>query len=572
MTAFGLSLDSLRSSAYLLHTYHSALLLSPCTSIVHKLYKPHTHPFVRVIQGLPVSWDPITATTGQHALAVVAATWSPCSRFIAVTWFPSGMVEVLDAVTLKQLHTFKSLPDLDQWLIFSPDGHLLTKFSSKQGLTSWDLQTGGKISTIPVELYTSPGKCLSSTYSMDGKLVTVAYEDSVNTTPTTISTYNILSGSHIYSHHVSDGHVVAPIWTYGNCLRFVIIKSGLITIWEAELNSMHMLSEVESLPAPDSIDCSEETLFLPKLSWLAFTLEETIMVWDAQNSKFLLNFPGVDEPSGMSFSPDGCFFTCGSGNWEVYLWKESPTGYILHQKLTLANYRTTTPLLSPSGELVVVLNASKVHLYHTTDPITFFSSVPTRFFKMENFILGFSPDETWVVVARLQEKMARVLDLRSGDTWLTISTDMEILGLQATRNTIAIASKGNIVTWNLPAGHSALNTRVDINDCVQTTMFDPPLQEHDMSGPYVSIPPGFNYIAVAHGSEGVELYSVSTGKFLACTTTVGWSIPWFTPDEKEVWFANSFSDEGWTIIEDSKSGLTRLEPLGPTAHPSVGPS
>ena len=329
---------------------------------------------------------------------------------------PSGMVEVLDAVTLKRLSAYESLPDLDQWLVFSPDSHFLTKFGSNQGITSWDLQTGSPVSIIPAEPYTSPGKCLSSTYSIDGKLVAVAYEDSVNTTPITISIYNLLSRSHIYSHHISDGYFVAPIWTHGECLRFVIVKPGSITIWEAEPTSIHILSELESLPAPDNIVCSEECLFLPTHSRLAFTLEEAIMVWDAQNSKLLLNFPGVDEPSRMSFSPDGHFFTCGTGDWEVYLWEDSHAGYILHQKLTLTNYRVTKPLLSPSGEAVVVLNASTIHLHHTTDPITPFSSIPTRFSKLSSFILEFSLDETLAVVARLQGNVAKVLDLRSGDT------------------------------------------------------------------------------------------------------------------------------------------------------------
>ena len=552
------------------HIYHSALLLSPCTSIIRKLYEPHAHPFVRVVQGLPISWDPIVATTGQLSSAIVAAAWSPCSRFIAVAWLPSGMVEVLDAVTLKRLSTFESPPDLDQLLIFSPDGHLLTKFGSNQGVTSWDLQTGGPVSIIPAEPYTSPGKCLSSTYSMDGKLVTVAYEDSVNTTPTTISTYNLLSKLHISSHHVSDGYVVAPIWTHGEFLRFVIAKSGSITIWEAEPTSMHLLSEVETLSVPEHVDCSEESLFLPTLSLLAFILEEAIIIWDAQNSKFLLNFPGVDEPSGMTFSPDGHFFMCGTGNWEVYLWVESPTGYTLHQKFTLTNYRTTTPLLSPSGESAVVLNGSTIHLYHTTDPVTPFSSIPTQLSKLTNFILEFSLDETFAVVARLQENVAKVLDLGSGDTWLTASMDVGIIGLQATGSTISVVSEGSIVTWNIPAGSSAIDTEANGNNCVQTIMFDPPLPNRDTLRPYISISPDSNYVAVAEGSKGVELYSVSTGKLLAHTTTEG-STVWFTPDGHEVWYTNSYSIEGWAIVEDSKSGLIKLEPLGPTAHPSVGP-
>ena len=59
------------------------------------------HPLARVVQGLPVSWEPIP-----HPI-VFAAAWSPCSRFIAVARSDSIMIEVLDSVTLERLNTFE---------------------------------------------------------------------------------------------------------------------------------------------------------------------------------------------------------------------------------------------------------------------------------------------------------------------------------------------------------------------------------------------------------------------------------------------------------------------------------
>jgi hypothetical protein len=119
-----------------------------------------------------------------------------------------------------------------------------------------------------------PPHYFSSTYSVDGKMVAVAYMDWGEdcTGVTVISTYNLLSGTHIYSHRVSEGRIVASIWTHGECLRFVTVKPGSITIWEVGFTSIHTLAEVESLPAPDDIG-SEEPLFLPTRSRLAFILQ-----------------------------------------------------------------------------------------------------------------------------------------------------------------------------------------------------------------------------------------------------------------------------------------------------------
>src|ERR1700753_2344077 len=66
------------------HIYHSALPLSPRTSITHEMYKKHASPFVRVVQGMPDSWERVIATaTFRHDVS--DAVWSPCNRFIAVT-------------------------------------------------------------------------------------------------------------------------------------------------------------------------------------------------------------------------------------------------------------------------------------------------------------------------------------------------------------------------------------------------------------------------------------------------------------------------------------------------------
>ena len=327
------------------------------------------------MQGLPSSWEPIVADPKCRAY-VLGAAWSSCSRFIAVCHSNSKTIEILDAATLERLNTFDTLqwllPFPGDWLGFSPDGLLLTWFETRGSLTSWDLQTGGPAGTIPAESDVPPRLCFSSTYSMDGKIAAAAYRDC------TICTYNLLSNTRIYSYHVSGGRIVPPIWTHGESLRFVTINPGTITIWEVEFTSIHTLAKVDSFPVPDNIDYGEEyygrkchdkeTLFLPSLSRLAIAFRDIVLVWDAQDYKLLLNFLGNDQSTGMSFSLDGCFFACGTDGAGIHLWKDSPTGYTLHQKVKLAGYTFSRPLLSPNGDSIIAFNHSTLQLWRTADP------------------------------------------------------------------------------------------------------------------------------------------------------------------------------------------------------------
>ena len=117
---------------------------------------------------------------------------------------------------------------------------------------------------------------------MDGKIVAFAYRDLRNDI---ISTYNLISRTHIYSHHVSEEETVLQIWTHGEFLQFATEKPGSITIWEVGFTSEHTLAEIESLPTPDDTG-SGECLFLPTLSRLAFILQDSkVSIRDSQDSE-----------------------------------------------------------------------------------------------------------------------------------------------------------------------------------------------------------------------------------------------------------------------------------------------
>ena len=564
------------------HIYHSALPLSPQTSLVQKLYKSYSSPLTRIVQGLPTSWNP-SIVTKKTPSQIRAVTWSPCSRFIAIAW--ENFLEVLDAITFEQHISFNTSgqhighkPSVES-LTFSPDSHLLTYVENNPvKLVSLDLQTGVSVSAISLELeectmyleeYTPELEehiPKSLTYSPCGTIVGVL---SLSAGISTICTYNILSGTCLSSHSV--GHVYGEIWTYGGYLQFATFEPGTATIWEVGFISEHPAMGVKSLPTPNNFDPSKEYLFLPTLSWLIYIYEDTVSVWDAQHSKLLLDAVDIKIPCKMTSTFNGHFFACAVGFGEIYLWKESSTGYILHQKFMSSDmfFSFPKPFLSPDGESIVVSTDSTLQLWHTIDSITSPSSIPTQIFHSENpFIVEFSPDKPLAVAVRLGGNTATVLDLESGTPQLTIDTGMRIYGLKIAGNSIIAIGNGKIVTWNLPEGSHILNTRVNINDSVQTRTFDCPFLS---GGPFrtsASISPDLKYIAIVGQAETpLEIYDTYSGKFLADALSVG-DRSWFSPDGQEVWCYTFFGAvEGWMII---KSDLLEQTELLPTQHQPEG--
>ena len=151
------------------HIYHSALFLSPSTSIIRRLYKQHASPLARIVKGLSPSWDPAVATF-YLGPSILGVAWSPCSKFIATNTTES--VKVLDSVTLNRLATFKPARNFDH-ISFSPDSRSLALFTSSE-LVSWDIQTGGRLSEILPTPGEGPPDVRSFTSSKDGKMVAVA--------------------------------------------------------------------------------------------------------------------------------------------------------------------------------------------------------------------------------------------------------------------------------------------------------------------------------------------------------------------------------------------------------------
>ena len=455
----------------------------------------------------------------------------------------------------------------------SPRSRLLTWLGRTSGnFISWDLQTGVPVSEITVGEGRSAQEARSITYSECGTMFGVLFK---GRNATAIGTCKVSHSPETQiCYHSVEGPVIDTIWTHGECVRFATLEPWVINIWEIGFTSEVPAAEVDSLCTPGNFDPSREFVLLPSRFLLAFVLENTVMVWDGKTAKFLLKSADVREPRKMTFSPDGRFVACATNGPEIHLWKESPSGYIPHRVLVSGTGESSVscePLFSPNGQSIAVFGGPTLQLWRTMDSAHPPSSISNQASRpTKRFILGFSPDESLAAAARLADDTVTVLDLKSGDTRFVIDTGMKVYGLRVAENTIAVVGEGKIVYWALPAGDSAPNARVNVNDCVRQTTFEhsTPPEFPPMSS--ASISTDFNHIAVADMALGLRIYHIATGKYLVGAESGG-DMPWFTPDGHEVWCRSSVGEaEGWAIGRRSGSDVTGLQDLDPTGGPPGG--
>ena len=498
--------------------------------------------------------------------------WSPCSRFFAVGRRPYDKwgVQILDAVTLKQLGFFPYPDGTPRRFTFSPDGRSLMWIGSNQGtFAHWDLQTGVLVGATSVETWeASPREGPRSvTYSGCGTMFGILFANTYDGTAI-INTYKTLSHTPIHHHRLHGQIPVDDIWTHNKCLQYATFGPGSVTIWELAFapGPEQLPTEVESLPTPDNFSPSNQFLYHPPSSRLAFVTNGNLFVWDARHSKFLLTNMEKAPHWYISFSHDGRFFTCGYQGPHA-LWEETPTGYTL-RKLLLCS--TSVPRFSPNGQLVVVTSSGTIQLWPTTYPATPPSHVPTRGIYREPFLLQFSPDGSLAATARVADSMVTVLDTqaKSRVPRLIIDTSMKVYGLRAEGSTIVVVGDEKIVTWNLPSKDCALGSRVSLDDSIQTTALDLSVTSGWRGFPPLAfISPDFRYVVIngerkKQPVEGdkytyLSIHDVSTGKYLEGTAAYhnadSYFRAWIISDQHNVWLFSFCQTSGrWEITKDSE--------------------
>ena len=521
-----------------------------------------------------MSWRASTVAAARPS-NLESVVWSPCNRFIAITWRGTKLVDLLDSTTLQRLQTLESPQDIStefKALVFSPDSRILTcsgcdlsgRPDRELFVVSWDIQTGGVANIIR---WPAPNVTLtpSITYSANGKIVGVFYCDPDDSSYSDIFICDVISGILIQSHSLNGTILLSyHTWTPGESLCFATVYAKAITVWEIVFTSGATPTEVETLPTPDGFDdfdneCTIVQL-LPALCRLALIRWDLcqVLVWDARNSRYLLECMDAEFSPETSFSSDGRFFACSTTGSDIHLWKESPAGYIPHGIFT-SSATTPVPLFAPNGESIVAFSGCAIQLWHTLP-----SSLTRTYQRTEDFILEFSLDGMLAVVAMRKDNTVTVLSLKSGTTRLTIDACMEVYGLGVIQNTVVVIGDRKVITWNLPVGDCVPGACVGLEDSSWTMDLDG-WQHEDVRG--ASISPDSSHIALTT-IIFLYIYSTSTGERLGQQISGGFT-PRFSPDGRHVWRVDgNGKTEVWRV--SGEEVLELLEPAVDVEHPPEG--
>ena len=548
-------------------------MLTPKTSIIRKLYESHARPFTRFVHGIPESWGSNTAAA-VCPFEIGLAVWSSCNRFIAVSPEHSMTVDVLDSATLQRLQSFSfssgGSADPDS-LVFSPDSRMVTCFGYRISeleafVVSWDLQTGCIVSAI--ERRISDGYFRGSagiTYSTNGKIVAVLFWDG---SCAVISIYDVAAGVFMHDVYYSIGDALRPqggipilfdIWAHGDTLRFATPGSETtINILEVELapGARPITVETHFVPGIDQRSAFEldtdgppiYTRFFPTPSRLALICAESLRVaaCGARDSEFLLcNTEDIAFFPDLTFSSDGRFFACQTA-LSVYLWMESPTGYILRGKLA-SGPRCPRPLLSPNGESIVTLHGPMIRLWPTKTIATPTAGISTGPPCRRNFILEFHPNMPLGIVVRQRDNVVTVLNLNSGVPQLTINTGMEVYGLGVTDGTVVVIGSEQVVTWNLPGGSTRTGAITDIEGSTQTMKLGNINWDKAVVAASISLDSGYVafIVEIAAGDRHLLIYELSTLRCLSDSYAM-WKMLWFSQDGRNI-FCVADGNEGEVV-------------------------
>ena len=441
------------------HIYHSALELSPLSSIVRKLYySQRPHPSPRVVVGNKDSWGKAMAASSKNP-HYLASTWSPCGQFVAVV--AETAVEIWDALTLKPLSTLHPANIATKFrhgITYSPDGHSLAACSNA-GIVIWDIQTGGEVTKIPCEV-TSKG--LTLVWSLDGMILGAISPWAWETI--TVHTCDIYSGTTLSSSTLQS-RIVPYLWAHDTSFQIVTTagnhKGQMINIFEVG----SALTRIESFPL--QIDFHLHA-FSPTTYRAVFTTRDQqhgpkLLISNIRNSKVLLETTGLYQH--LSFSPDAGIVAASARDC-LFVWTYDSGQYTQQRKFEQAPgplqfSPTSSSILSHAGALLHIINLDYPPPAVATESTTTIHN---------QYLSTFSPHGTFAITGHPGRSTITITNLSSQNPFPSqfIDTGLKISAMILTGNVLLVKGSEKVVAWLLTEEGVVDgifgNTRADHND------------------------------------------------------------------------------------------------------------
>ena len=432
------------------HIYHSALELSPPSSIVRKLYHhQRITSSVGPAIGTPSSWSqsvPIPDKDSPYR----SCAWSPCGRFIAAQTHEA--VEVRDPLTselLSSLQSTERTPRLTGPLAYSSDGRSLC-CASNTGIIIWDIQTGGMVREVGCDDTLDNSSSLM--WSSDGRTIGAVLR---RCDTWAVVTYDVASGR-ILSRDTLKSADEPYIWAHDKSFLVMVtslgreVKACTIDIFEVGPTLIQVRSfpiSMERWPGPWwSFHVKSFSPISHHVSISVTAGGGRLLVLDARNPVgYLLN---ENQSSDIHcFSSDGKLFAA-SLRGGVHVWKYShdpnpgytPWRTLLDQGQSPDN---TTLLFSPTSSSILGHLGGILQVWYPDNRF------PACVTNSEPYII-IPPHATYTVTAHLRGSTVIITDHTSPQTPPRfIYTGITILGFALTGNVLLVVGSDTIVAWRI---------------------------------------------------------------------------------------------------------------------------
>ena len=414
------------------HIYHSALGLSPLSSIIRRLYyhqRDGSSP--RVVVGIQDSWEPSLAVPHKHSK--VLCTWSPCGRFIAAG--NGEGVEIRDPLSFELLSTLiptePTQRRMDQ-LAYSMDGRSVASVSGTL-LIIWDTQTGGVVKEIEHE--GTYGASLA--WSLNRSTIGIISKD-LETGLYTVYIYDVVSGvmrspgtlpsrckPYLWAHDASfrvmttarDEGCIINIFEVGSAL--IRIESFRIGLW---------IFSVESF--------SQSTYRISVSFYGGYS------VFDLRTSDCLLTESYL---SLHCFSSDGSLFAGISGPSScVRIWKYASNRYMSWREFPLQGsiYTCRSLRFSPASSSLLAGSGKLLQLWRLDGPSVVH---PDR----NKLVVALSRCGSYIATGDRSNTTVTITNLVSQTPPHSIQTGITIESLALTGNVLLVDCYWEIAAWRL---------------------------------------------------------------------------------------------------------------------------
>ena len=417
------------------HIYHSALELSPLSSIVRKLhYNRRPTPFPRVVAGTPDSWDPSVAISNTR-LSSVSITWSPCGQFVAMR--TKEAVEIWDTFTSGLHSTLQPNEPTSEsrgTLVYSPDGRSIACVSGT-AIIIWDIQTGGVVKGIQRD----EADATSVVWSLDGRVIGTtqgAYAQNQ-----IVCLYDVVSGTALSNIKLQPGDT-SHIWAHGKSLRVAIIgREGealvieIFKVWPA-------FTKIESFRIESSGPCGMIGSFSPTTyrTSVAFS-DGRFLVLDIRSSECLL---AIEWPTQSTcFSPDGTFFAASSQTDDrIHIWKYTAGHYTPWREFQMQDPLSIDLQFSPTSSSILVHRWEVLLVWRLDIP-------PTSLSTHHPQLVAFSSLGAYIAAAKSNSSTLIITNLLSLAPFQLIDTGLEIWTLVLTDNILLTMGTTSTTAWLL---------------------------------------------------------------------------------------------------------------------------